>query len=333
MSPSDFQRRYFTNLSKRFDSKQAMIEAIAELLHLSRDAIYRRVRGDSQLMANELAELARTFDQPMPDGQYQIPFRYNRSEVDIRSPEDYLNQLEVHLARVEQLQDPYIYIANPGIPIFYEMLYPRLLALKLYVYSITCWNFPGWRELAFSDSLIDSRLLERARDIGVASLHIPGVELWSLGLLSTTLDQIEYLHVAGRYAREGEALRLLDEVGGMVNHLNEMARVGRKYAPGGQPEAMSATFRPVHNELANNDNAILIESAHRSSLFVTFLTPNYLQTEDAQICEMTRQWFDRIAAVSGSLGPDANKYREWFFNRLRTQILDTRRRIEAETNY
>ncbi|MGB3799036.1 MAG: hypothetical protein WA952_04430 [Lewinella sp.] len=331
MTQTDFQHRYFANLSKRFGSKQTMIEAVAEQLHLSRDAIYRRVRGDSQLTANELAELAGTYDQPMPDGQYHIPFRYNRSEVEIRRPEDYVAQLEAHLGQVEALTAPQLYIANPGIPIFYEMLYPRLLALKLYVYGTTCWNFSAWRDLPFSDTLIDPHLLERAYRIGAASLHIPGVELWSLGLLNTTLEQIEFLHVAGRYAEEGEALRLLDEVEEMVDHLNRMARAGRKYVPGGQPDSSSISFRPVHNELANNDNAILIKSAHRSSLFVVFLTPNFLQTEDGPICEMTRQWFEGLAAVSGSLGSEANKYREWFFSRLRSQIEDTRRRVRAET--
>ncbi|PPK88614.1 hypothetical protein CLV84_1583 [Neolewinella xylanilytica] len=329
MPPSDFQSRYFSNLKKRFSSKQAMIEAVAEELHLSRDAIYRRVRGDSQLTANELATLARSFEQPLPDGQQHIPFKYNRSEGTIRRPEDYFAQLATHFEQVRQLTDPRLYIANPGIPIFYEMLYPRLLTLKLYVYGNTCWDFPGWREMAFSNALIDPQLLDLAFEMGLASLDIPGVELWSLGLLNTTLDQIEYLHVAGRFEDPEGALLLLDDTEHMINHLHGMARVGKKYRPGGQPTENSAPFRPVHNELANNDNAIIVESKHRSTLFVTFITPNFLQTEDAQTCRVTREWFDRMAAVSGSLGPEANKYREWFFNRLRSQVDQVRRRVLA----
>ncbi len=329
MNNPDFQKRYFNHLTNRFASKQEMIEVVAQHLHLSRDAIYRRVRGDSQLTTNELARLAEEFGQTMPDGQQQIPFKYNRLERTIRRPEDYFEQLEIHLTQVRQLLEPSLYIAHPGIPIFYEMLYPRLLSLKLYIYADTCWNFPGWREMPFSDSLIDPRLLARAREIALTSLELPGLDLLSLGMLNTTLDQIEYLQVAGRFSQEGEAGRLLDDLDDMVVHLGNMASAGRKYPPGDEPSESSVPFHPVHNELGNNDNAILIESDTRSTLFVTFITPNFLQTSDEQTCRMTREWFDRIAAVSGSLGPKAGKYRQWFFNRLREQIQTSRRRIEV----
>ena len=327
MSQRDFQTRYFTELTRRFDNKQAMIAWVADELHLSRDAIYRRVRGDSQLTANELAILAGGFDQPMPDGDHAIPFRYNQSERSIRRPEDYIEQLEVHLASVRQLSAPELFIANPGIPIFYEMLYPRLLSLKLFVYGNTCWDFAGWRKLPFSDGLIDPQLLRRAQEIAAVSLQLPGIDLWSMGMLNTTLDQIEYLHVAGRFAEEREAVTLLDELQAMVDHMREMARAGRKFMPGETARSTDAKFQPVHNELAHNDNAILVQSAQRSTLFVTFITPNFLQTEDDATCRMIRQWFDRMASVSGSLGPEAGKYRAWYFNRLSDQIAQTRRRV------
>ena len=329
MSQGDFQTRYFTDLTRRFDTKQAMIAWVADELNLSRDAIYRRVRGDSQLTANELSILAGGFDQPMPDGDHAIPFRYNRSERSIRRPEDYIEQLEVHLATVRQLSAPELFIANPGIPIFYEMLYPRLLSLKLFVYGNTCWDFAGWRELPFSAGLIDPKLLQRAREIAAVSLQLPGYDLWSMGMLNTTLDQIEYLHVAGRFAEDREAIILLDELQAMVDHMKEMARTGRKFLPGKTPTDTDAKFQPVHNELAHNDNAILVQSAQRSTLFVTFITPNFLQTEDEKTCRMIRAWFDRMASVSGSLGPKAGKYREWYFNRLAEQIAQTRRRVLA----
>ena len=330
MSPMDFQTRYFSKLAERFPSNQAMVETLADRLHLSRDAIYRRVRGASQLTANELALLATEFAQPLPDGDYHIPFRYNRSERVIRRPEDYIEQLEAHLAVVRQLDAPRLYVANPGIPIFYEMLFPRLHCLKLYVYGNTCWDFAAWKELPYTHKLVDPQLLARAEEIARVSLQLPGVELWSLGLLHTTLDQIEYLQVAGRFHDEREAFELLDDLDALVAYLNAMARTGFKFPPGEKPGEGSVPFQPVHNELANNDNAILIESGNHFRLFVTFITPNFLETQDGATCRMTRDWFDRMAAVSGSLGPDANKYREWYFNRLRSQIEATRRRLEVD---
>ena len=151
-----------------------------------------------------------------------------------------------------------------------------------------------------------------------------------MGMLTATLDQIEFMHLTGRFARTEEAPELLAELDKIVNHLEAMARAGRKFLPGENPSESDVSFHPAHNELANNDNALLIESPGRSLLFVTYIMPNYLLTEDEEVCAISRDWFKSVEQLSTSLGAGGGKYRDWYFNRLRGQINDARGRMGLE---
>lgn len=322
----DHQYHFFEQLQMHFASRQAMVTEVASTLGLSKDAIYRRLRGTTVLSTNELVQLAHHYGVRLSNPDDAHYFAFNHAETVIRSPGDYLAQLTDRLTKIQRLSNLFIYLANPGLPFFHEMVYPRLFAFKLFIYGSTCWNFPGWRDRKFSVDLIDRKVLEQARTIGEYSYTIPGRELWTMGMLRATLDQIEYMHITGRFAAEAEAEALLDELESLVQHLESMARHGRKFLPGSS-STDGPEFFPAHNEVANNDNVILIDSDQISSLFVTFITPNFLQTEEPIFCDLTREWFQGIDSMSSSLGAEAGKYRTWYFNRFYAQLRSTRQRL------
>lgn len=324
----DHQTSFLHRILDRYASRQEMVVAVAGILGLSKDAIYRRLRGTTVLSANEMVSLAEHFrigPAATPDGQVAV--HYNLMETVIRSPGDYLDQLMIQLEIILGIPDFCFYLANPGIPIFHEMMSRKLFAFKLYIYGSTCWDFPGWKNLKYSRDLIDERVLDQARLIAKHTHRAPGHELWTMGMLNATLDQIEFMHMTGRFARTEEAAELLEELDQIVNHLEAMARAGRKFLPTEDPADSDIAFYPAHNELANNDNVLLVDSPSRSMLFVTFIMPNYLLTEAEEVCSVSRDWFKSVEQRSTSLGAEGGKYRDWYFNRLRGQVNDARGRM------
>ncbi len=187
----DHQYHFFEQLQMRFASRQAMVGEVATTLGLSKDAIYRRLRGTTVLSTNELVQLSHHYGVRLSNPGDAHYFAFNHAETVIRSPGDYLAQLTDRLTKIQRLSNLFIYLANPGLPFFHEMVYPRLFAFKLFIYGSTCWNFPGWRDRKFSVDLIDRKVLEQARAIGEYSYTVPGRELWTMGMLRATLDQIE----------------------------------------------------------------------------------------------------------------------------------------------
>jgi len=323
----DHQENFLYNLTGQFSSRQAMVEAVANLLNLSKDAVYRRLRGATVLSTNEFHDICIAYDLRPFQRQSDVSFTYNRTNRDIRSPADYLLQLTEHLDVIQRMNVKELYIANPGLPFFHEMLHPRLFAFKLYVYGSTCWDFPGWRDLKFSLDLIDDKVLQQARSIGRFAYRIPGKELWTMGMLHATIDQIEFMEMSGRFANPDEANLLLNDLRATIDHLEYMARHGRKFLPGEDPDRSTIPFEPAHNELANNDNLVVVSSPASSLVFVAFITPNFLVTDDEAVHQLAADWLENVIEQSTSLGAGAGKYRSWYFRRLQDQITAARDRL------
>ncbi len=325
------QETYLARLQSLHASKHELAQKMMSLLNISKDAVYRRLRGDTSLSAEELLQLQKHYQLGYGEAANTSLFRFNFAERKIRSPTEYIDQLSERMERVQGLTGVNLLLAHPGIPFFHEMVYPRLLAFKLFIYGGTCWNFPGWQEAPFRPDFVDNKALDRAFEIGAYSYTIPGRELWTMGILNATIDQIEFMHLAGRFADESDAFGLLDDLGEMVDHLEAMARAGRKFVPGADAEE-GGLFHPAHNELANNDNSILIQSDQAQLLFAIYLTPNFLQTSNPIVCEMSRTWFDLVDELSSPLGAAGGRHRGWFFNRLRKQLTSARERLHSESS-
>lgn len=323
------QQQYFERLLALHPSKLDMVSKLTRLLNLSKDAVYRRLRGATALTANELLELQKHYQLSYDSEENASLFQFNYAGGDIKSPGDYIDQLQERLEQIKQLTNLEVLIANPGLPFFHEMVFPRLMAFKLFIYGSTCWNFPGWREMRFRPEIIDQQVLDKAFQVGAFSYSVPGHELWTMGILHATLDQIEFMHMADRFHDDRQAFDLLDDLSDLVEHLEAMAKNGRKFVPGTSPEK-GAAFLPAQNELANNDNVILVQSDQANVLFATFITPNFLQTADPKVCKLTRNWFNVIDELSTPLGADAGKQRNWYFNRLRRQLDGAKKRLRTQ---
>ncbi len=328
MPNNRFQVQFLHQLAERFEERGLMIQALSQTLSLSKDATYRRLRGDTVLSADELMALAEKYQLSLSLDPTGIPFKYNQFEHAIRSPEDYFKQLEQYLHLVELLPDKTLYYATGDLPFFYEMLSPRLMSFKLYIYGITAWNFEAWKQQPFHPSLIDNRVLEMADRIGRTAYRIPGQELWTMSLLDTTLNQVEYMLLTGKFADNQDAVLILDEIKSTVHHLEKMASLGKKFAPGSDPSNSEVPFALSHNELINTNSIILIYSPVQSLLFITFVTPNYIHTKDDQLCARLQSWFADLVTVSNPLDASSGKYRSWYFNHLHEQVKRTRQRVE-----
>ncbi len=331
MTTSKFQDVFFQQLSHRFKDKKSLAEAVSDALSIGIDGAYRRISGRSNLQIDELLLLARAFDVQLPGGGAgEIRFNFNNSNQTINTPADYLNQLEEQLRLVDSWPEKELYYATPDLPFFYELMSPTLMAFKLYVFGVTSWGFSAWKKEPFSLRLIDQAVLDQAASISNYAYRVPSKEIWSSGILNATLSQLEYLSLVGKFTDSQLPFDILEEVEAIVNHLESMATHGRKFAPGEDPHQSQIPFSLHYNELLYVSTTILVRSPAASLLFLSFITPNYLVTSDEAVGADVKAWFDELRGEATELGRNTRKLREWFFNRLRSQITATRRRLELQ---
>ena len=325
-----FQTEFLQRLGRRFKSRGELVRTLSETLNVGRDAVYRRLRGETILGADEMMLLARTFRIRIGEGSAGGDFPtliYPNTTQQTTSEVEYFARLRHYTAGLTDLTDLRVDYASSELPLFYELSTPTLRAFKIYIYSLSCWKLAKWEGLAFRRALISPEAHTLAQDILRDAYQINGRELWSVGILDTTLRQISYVAETGMFSSEEELREIFAELRAIVDHLEKMVRAGRRFPPGEEPDEDSPRLNVYHNELSNTNNSIIINSVEQTFMFSTLINPNYLVTYDERIINDVQQWFDGLVESGSALSADSGKYTTRYFNQLRQKIDSTWERI------
>ncbi|TXF88873.1 hypothetical protein FUA23_12470 [Neolewinella aurantiaca] len=329
-----FQSRFFEQLERQFDKRGDMVNATCETLHLGRDAVYRRLRGDTLLTANELMTLAQKFNIQLDEevgnrksstSQLIYPQGINQVKDEL----EYFEQLESYCQKMINLPEVEIDYATPELPLYYEGFTPTLLAFKTYVYGLTSWNFEKWKGLPFSPSLIDPKMFEITERFIPKLFKLPGRELWSIGILDITLRQIEHAVEVGQLNDRKLVDKMFEELEDTIRHMEDMARFGKKFLPGEIPSKNDPDFQVYHNEMTNTNNVIIIKSPLQSFVFSTFVNPNYIISTNERIQVQMETWFNNLVDNSNCLSKKSSKYYRQFFARLRRTVHAAQNRVNG----
>ena len=127
---NDLQAYLFDSIIQKYDRRSDAIKTISDLLHISIDGIYRRMRGDSLLGPQELFALSRHFsislDQFIHKKVNSVIFDFHNFAALPSSIEAFLQNMLQFLRSIRQLNDVHIHMATSDVPIFYYVFTPKL---------------------------------------------------------------------------------------------------------------------------------------------------------------------------------------------------------------
>ena len=317
----------------RFQKKVDAVEALSELLGTGKDAIYRRLRGDTLLTPDELTKLATTYNISLDGLVFEksdtVFFSFNSFTKPVRSFSDYLEGVQGNFSHVMHLPRVKLYYSSAGIPIFHYCFFKELIAFKLYTWGKTIWDLDSLKGKQFSWDILPFPLLKTTEEILQSYTQLNSLELWSLNIIDTTLNQIEYAVISGDFADEADALTLCDKLIELTHHQQAMAEHGKKFSLNGSPENGS-NLDLFHNELVYTNNTLYIKSDSIRAVFSTFSDPNFISSTDSRMCDYVDSWFQRIISKSDPISVGSEKTRNWFFNGLRRKINNSKTRIQHQ---
>ena len=145
MNRNTLQNFLFESILNQFSSRSTAVEAISEMFGLGKDAIYRRLRGDTLLTPEEISQLAREFDISLDayifENSNTVFFRYNPFTRQIKDFATYLDGIHEELEKIAKLPNSRILYASAEIPFFHYCLIPEIISFKLYVWGRAFWEF------------------------------------------------------------------------------------------------------------------------------------------------------------------------------------------------
>ena len=332
MNDRPLQELLFDRILFRYQRKGDAVDDLSELLHVGRDAIYRRLRSDTSLSPDELSLLATHYQISIDDLRAEqsdlVLFNFNAFTRPVRSFDEYLRNVHDLLARVAGMPGSSFRYASQTIPIFHYFYYPELVAFKLYVYGQSVWGLEYLFNRQFSFDLVPQATHRHVEATVRHYNSVPSTGIWSDTIAQNTIQQIEYALEVDAFANPNDALLILDKLYELMVHVQRMAEYGKKFSIGHNPSEHHVEYQLYHNEMFHLSNTITVRTPKDRMTFTTFSNPNFLLTTDKRFCDYTDDWLDRVIARSTSLTRQNERARMTFFNPIFKKITASKRRVE-----
>ena len=130
------QQVFFNHIKSKLPAHISLVDEVAELLNISNDSAYRRIRGDKPIGLDEVQVLCNKYkvslDQLLQIQTNTVIFSGNKVDSVSFDFKKYLQDVANNLGLFKTLQSPQIYFYNKDIPLFHYMQFPELSALKFF---------------------------------------------------------------------------------------------------------------------------------------------------------------------------------------------------------
>lgn len=325
------QKILFEEIRSRLPADVSFVHEVAELLGISYDSAYRRIRGEKPLNIDDLQKLAAAFDLSV-DSLFKLKgnkilFDYFTLEPEKLNIKEWLSLILADTKKIYEAGEREIIYAAKDPPVFQNFQIPELAAFKIFFWQKTLCHFPEFRERTLRLDDVDMDVINMGRQLLSVSNKIPTIEIWNEDTFNITLRQIEYYKVSGYFDKEDDILNLCDKLEKWVNHLRDQAEHGFKYIYGEPAEGIQNSYQMYENEVVLNDNTILVRRDNNTSVYLTFNTLSLLISQSPVFSSNVEIYINKLITKSNLMSVSGAKARNRFFNKLLWTIEDFRKRI------
>lgn len=302
------QDRFFQKIKQILPANYALADELADVLNLSKDSVYRRLRGETSLSLEEVLTICQHYKITFESiaNPNAVTFEFKEINPDVESFHQYLIRLLGDLKRIKSLENSEILYAAEDIPVFHHFNHPLLTSFKLFYWMRSVMNVKELEGQRFNPKHLPPEMIDLAKEIYQTYLGIPGVEIWTEETLSSTLKQIEYYWEAGLFESKEIAVEVCED---FITELHEIQRLCEKGSKN------NVAFRFYINDIMIGNNCILIKAGGNKYTYLSHHSFNFMLTTDYNFSNQTEIWLDGMMQKSMLISSVSEKYRNKFFLR------------------
>jgi hypothetical protein len=321
---SDIQMQLFQRIRDQLPGHVSFVEEIAEILEISNDSAYRRIRGEKQISLQEVQKLAKIFNLSLDDltgGQFDtVTFKANFLDGNNYSFTDWLDNLLQFTLEASRNDETEIFFILNELNIFHLIQFPEVCAFKLFFWQKSNLDFPDFREARFSLDNLDENTLRLSETITDLFVKVKTIEFTTKECLNSYLKQVLYYSEAGYFYSRKDALTICEKLHELVDHQQKQAEQGFKFPFGKPPSGRVGNFRLYHNDILLTDNTVIVKSGESGYTFLTSNAINLMQTHNRAFFDYNHRWGLNLLSKSVPISGTSEKERHRFFRSLREQI-------------
>lgn len=329
MESNELQQALFNHIKAKIPAHISLVDAVANLLDLSNDSAYRRIRGEKMISLEEISKLAahfklsidqlmniKTTDFTVFSGKYvkAETFDFDMFLKKILSDMIFLNSFK---------NKEMIYFCKDMV-FFYWYAFPEIAAFKNFAWMKTLLQFPEFANKPFEFKVFEKPLLETSSKIVHQYMQMPSTEIMNVSNIHTTLYQIEYYKTARLFRSEEELKVIYDQLHQVLDHLQAQAEIGVKFMPGEKEKSNSPRYNLYVNDfvVGDNSNLAIVEGSKMSFIFHSHV--NYMSTTDEMFTAYHQNFLQNVMSKSILLSKSGERLRNGFFYLMHEEIEKSR---------
>ena len=321
------QNYFIEKLKEVLPPTVSLADEMADVLNVSTDSAYRRIRGETELTIEEIYKLTKKYtisvDEVFGNQSNTVTFSYTKLTDSETNFEAYLLRLCEHLKAINKFETKKIMYVAEEIPIFYSFFSKKLTEFKLFYWQRSVLNIPTYQQQKFNWGIVPASLIEIANQSFKEYLTIPSTEIWTVETVQTGLKQIRFYFESGIITAV-HALELLKDYRCMIEVVQQNSADARK-----NKSDKTETYFLYNSEVMLGTNCIYVQMGNSNYSYISFNTMNSLTTNNPQFCEETEHWLKNLEKKSTLISGVSEKQRYQFFNQLFKAIDDCILKIET----
>jgi hypothetical protein len=320
LSTSSIQSIFLEQIRQNLPKNLSFPDELAEVLNVSRDSVYRRIRGETILSLEEVKKLCTHYKISLdallsPSGEV-ISFWKRRIDPVNFTLEKWLNSILSDLTTMEAAEQKEVIYSAKDIPPPYYFKYPGLTQFKLFFWLKSYQRHPKFEVMRYEPGLVSQQLIDVGKKIWNKYSVIPSSEIWSDETFNVTVRQVQFYYENG-FITLTEARSLIDEYLTMVQEIRSCAAQGAKGENGG-------AFKLYHNEFLLTDTTFLFKVGEKRIASITYNTMNILTTTQESFCKETEDFLNNVINKSTLISTVGERERNKFFNLVERRIHERR---------
>lgn len=323
MDSNDSQNVFFQHIKALLPPHLSLVEEVAEVLNISNDSAYRRIRSEKPIALEEIKKLCIHFkismDQFLLLNSDSVLFTGKLADR-INFPfelyqQDFLRQVQI----INSFEDKEMYYWPKDVPIFYYYQFPELAAFKCFFWMKTVLEYPEYSRTKFNFSDFDEKLLKTGEKILETYNCIPSHEIWNVDNINTYMQQIEYYKDTSVFNSKNDIIILYEGLEKMLDHIEAQAEAGYKFNHNAKG-SKGASINIYVNEFIIGDNTVMGVVNKNPVVFLNHSFINYSGTKDPVFCKYMFEYFQKLIRKSTLVSSSSEKQRSSFFNPIREKL-------------
>ncbi len=328
---NNFQQTWNEILQKHAPENISLAREISELLDISLDSAYRRMRNETEYTLNEAAKLANHFNIPLEalnnERHAMVSFRINTLTNEVSSYKNYLENMLSNVKRLAGFETPELFFGAEDIPVFYHYSNDTLMKFKITYWLKSLLLVPEFQNVSYGNINLPQDLIDTAKSIYKHFTKIHSTEIWTSETVLSTLKQIRFYWDAGFFGAASEATEVVDELEKCIRNIQRQAETGNMFYDG---TMTNAKYKLFVSDVMIGTNSILVKAEDFKSSYISYSTFNFMYTNNVDFNWQNEQWMENLISRSTLISTVAEKQRNQFFKgiyrliaELRQYILDT----------